>query len=232
VAIFDAPNGRLSLCRIAGRRAGVASAALVALLAAAVSASAATVPFRIDPDLGSPFSGRGFVAFDGTVSGPGDIDALSVRVASQGTVSYDDGMGGFLPAQPVTHVFAFGPGDVAAVSGLALTAGGGLAGSISFSAAVSENDLITLDGFSLDFDTGRASGFCFYNDVLSECVAGGGSSSGVDGRIVAPAPIPAPAALPLLAVVLGGFFGLGRFRQRADTGRSAADASSLPSSAH
>ena len=214
MAIFDAPSRLFSLDRIVKRCAGSAVTACAALLAAALSADAATVPFRIDPDLGSPFSGRGVVSFDGAVGGPGDIDALFVRVASQGTVSYDDGMGGYLPSQPVTHVFVFGPGDVVAVSGLAMTTDGGLAGSISFSTAVSENDLITLSDFSLDFDTGRASGFCYYNDILSECVVGGGTSSGVDGRIVAPAPVPAPAALPLLAVALGGLGGLGRLARR------------------
>ena len=112
-----------------------------------------------------------------------------------------------MPSLPITHVFVFGPDDVSAISGLAMTAEGGLTGSISFFAVVSENDLITMRDFKLDFDASRASGFCYYNDILSECIAGGGTSSGGDAVIVAPAAVPLPAALPLLAlgtVMLGG----------------------------
>ncbi len=185
---------------------GLCLAALLAVLP--VVGSAATVPFRIDPLPGSStFSGTGSVSFEAPVSGPSDIDALSVRIATEGTVSYDDPDGGYLPSLPITHVFVFGPDDVSAVSGLAMTPEGGLTGSISFFAVVSENDLITMGGFTLDFDASRASGFCYYNDILSECIAGGGTSSGGDAVIVAPAAVPLPAALPLLAlgtVMLGG----------------------------
>ena len=188
--------------------------AILASLVLPAMGAAAPIPFRIDRTSADPeaytFSGTGTLEFasnaTGPTSDPADIGALSLRIATLGTVYPEDGV-----AIPTTHVFVFDAPDISAVTGLAAAAGGGLAGSIDFVGVFSEGGgLVFMDSVTLDFDAGLASADCYYSgSPVAECILGGGSSSGVRailsaGVVPVPLPIPLPAALPLLALSLGG----------------------------
>ena len=159
------------------------------------------------------FSGSGTVTIDPEVGGAGDIDALSLTIATLGTVYPDD-------EEPFDTVFEFvyGLEDVVTATGLDGPVPRDLAGvEIGLGSKGSEDGgAVSIGGSTvsllLDFGAGEASGFCFgaSEEILGECVRGGGSSTGITAGLSA-AIIPLPATLPLM---LGGLAGLGLWRLR------------------
>lgn len=207
-----------------GTRALLGAAAAMAMTAGAAGA----VPFRIDldristvptsPEEEQPtFSGGGTLSMDGAGLA---VEALALRVETLGT--FTPGLPDppfFGEPVPTVYEFAFGPEDVASVSGLD---GGAVAGdldgvSIAFDSVANQGGpgSVVLDGFGIDFGAGTAGAFCFSADEgagFSECVRGGGSSTGIEAAAAA-AVIPLPASLPLALAGLGAL-GLGRLGAR------------------
>ena len=188
----------------------------IALLGAAVLALGAAVPrpaeavtvfdleiLRTSADEeAATFSGSGRLVFETTVDdfsvdSPSDIRAFSLEVMTLGSLGEDDA--------PVVYTFTYGLEDVLSASGIEPSSDPN--GSIALADKDSQGGEVVLGGLFLDFGGDSASGFCFSATSMSQCIRGGGTSTGIEADFfqeLGTAPIPLPATLPLALTALGG----------------------------
>ncbi len=162
------------------------------------------------------FSGLGRISFASPADDPSRVMALSLRVETLGTdASNASGFGA-----DTVHRFLYGETDITSVA-LAV-AGSSLTGTLDFGGLAgksSTNGEVVLQNLFLNFNTGRASGFCFSGSGApgtAECVRGGGTSTGIEAQLDATV-VPLPPAFALLLMPIAGLAMLSRRGRRRDT---------------
>lgn len=157
------------------------------------------------------FSGHGLIRFSPSATTPGHVLSLSLSLATLGTDSSNEsGIG----AETI-HRFLYDETDITGAIDLD-TGGSALRGVLDFSGLpgkASQSGEVVLQDLLLDFDGGRATGFCFSGGGgpgTAECIRGGGTSTGIEAG-VSSIVVPLPPAFALLALPLMVLLGLARF---------------------
>lgn len=185
----------------------LAAAIALSLLLSPVAASAVSLfdlnLERTSDDPEAPtFGGFGQIGFDSVADDPASISLFSLTLETMGTDAANS---------DTIQQFIYGNADIGSVIGLTDT-GSGISGLLSLGPKTSVSGEVQIGGFGdqslvLNFSDGTASAFCFRVDLggdFAECVRGGGSSTGMDALLSAK-PVPLPASLSMMLIMLAAF---------------------------
>lgn len=159
------------------------------------------------------FSGQGTIVFKPVATDPFDIQSLFLSVTTLGT----DASNAFGFGADTVHEFLYDETDITGVTALGFD-GSGITGVLDFGGLPGKDSVsgdVVLQNLVLNFDTGRATGFCFSGDAnpgTAECIRGGGTSTGIEAGLKS-AVVPLPASLPLMFAGLVGLGVVVRFRK-------------------